>query len=67
MKALVGTLNQEKALVGALSVIVKTGCGSNGSFYGTTSERVHLVVGHEEVDLVHPGLRGHDTAVYVLY
>ena len=35
MKALVGAFNQEKALVGAFSVIVKTGCGSDGSFYST--------------------------------
>ena len=28
MKALVGAFNQEKALVGAFSVIVKTDCGS---------------------------------------
>ena len=36
MKALVGTFNQEKALVGAFSVIVKTGCGTNGSICGTS-------------------------------
>ena len=35
MKALVGAFNQEKALVGAFSVIVKTGCGTDGSFYST--------------------------------
>ena len=35
MKALVGTFNQEKALVGAFSVIVKTDCGTDGSFYST--------------------------------
>ena len=35
MKVLVGTFNQEKALVGAFSVIVKTGCGTDGSFYST--------------------------------
>ena len=33
--ALVGTFNQEKALVGAFSVIVKTDCGTDGSFYST--------------------------------
>ena len=38
MKALVDTLNQEKALVGAFSVIVKTGCGTDGSFYSTSME-----------------------------
>ena len=38
MKALVGAFNQEKALVGAFSVIVKTGCGTDGSFYGTSRE-----------------------------
>ena len=37
MKALVGAFNQEKALVGAFSVIVKTGCGgTDGSFYSTS-------------------------------
>ena len=35
MKALVGAFNQEKALVGAFSVIVKTDCGTDGSFYST--------------------------------
>ena len=28
-------MNQEKALVGAFSVIVKTDCGTDGSFYST--------------------------------
>ena len=37
MKALVGAFNQEKALVGAFSMIVKTGCGTDGSFYSTRS------------------------------
>ena len=32
----VGTFNQEKALVGAFSVIVKTGCETDGSFYSTS-------------------------------
>ena len=36
MKALVGAFNQEKALVGAFSVIVNTGCGTDGSFYSTS-------------------------------
>ena len=31
MNALVGTFKQEKALVGAFSVIVKTGCGTDRS------------------------------------
>ena len=35
MKALVGAFNQEKALVGAFSVIVKTDCETDGSFYST--------------------------------
>ena len=38
MKALVGAFNQEKALVGAFSVIVKTGFGTNGSFYSTKQD-----------------------------
>ena len=36
MKAVVAAFNQEKALVGAFSVIVKTGCGTDGSFYSTS-------------------------------
>ena len=32
MKALVGTFNQEKALVGAFSVIVKTHCETDGAY-----------------------------------
>ena len=31
MKALVGTFNKEKVLVGAFSVIVKTDCEADGS------------------------------------
>ena len=37
MKALVGTFNQEKALVGAFSVIVKTGCGIDGALHSSTT------------------------------
>ena len=33
VKALVGAFNQEKALVGAFSVIAKTDCETDGSFY----------------------------------
>ena len=33
MKALVGAFNQEKALAGSFSMIVKTGCGTDGSFH----------------------------------
>ena len=35
MKALVGAFNQKKALVGAFSVIVKTGCGTDGALHST--------------------------------
>ena len=35
MKALVGAFNQEKALVGAFSVILKTGCGTDGALHST--------------------------------
>ena len=42
MKALVGAFNQEKALLEAFSVIVKTGCGTNGALY-TISEHKHSV------------------------
>ena len=43
MKALVGAFNQEKALVGAFSVIVKTSCGTDGSFYSTSMQCGHGV------------------------
>ena len=35
MKALVGAFNEEKALVGAFSVIMKTGCGTDGALHST--------------------------------
>ena len=38
MKALVGAFNQEKALVGAFSVIVKTDCGTDGALHSTEQE-----------------------------
>ena len=39
VKALVGALNQEKALVGAFSVIVHctTGCGTDGALHSTNT------------------------------
>ena len=40
VKALVGAFNQEKALVGAISVIVKTGCGTDGSICGTNQDTI---------------------------
>ena len=42
MKALVGAFNQEKALVGAFSVIVKTSCETDGSFYSTNGDLFHI-------------------------
>ena len=45
VKALVGAFNQEKALVGAFSVIVKTGCGTDGSFYSTNLNRFNWMTG----------------------
>ena len=38
MKALVGALNQEKALVRAFSMIVKIDCETDGSFYSTNMQ-----------------------------
>ena len=40
MKVLVGAFNQEKALVGAFSVIVKTGCGTDGALHSTKHDPV---------------------------
>ena len=39
MKALEGVFNQEKALVGAFPVIVKTGCGTDGALHSTNSDK----------------------------
>ena len=44
MKAVVAAFNQEKALVGAFSVIVETDCGTDGSFYSTTHNTPHSPV-----------------------
>ena len=48
MKAVVAAFNQEKALVGAFSVIVKTDCGTDGSFYSTNQDQQlpGLAAGH---------------------
>ena len=35
---LVGTINQEKVLVGAFSVMVKIDCETDGSFYSTNMQ-----------------------------
>ena len=35
MKAVVAAFDQEKALVGAFSMIVKNDCETDGSFYST--------------------------------
>ena len=43
MKALVGAFNQEKALVGAFSVIVKTDCETDGSFYSTMQDGTMMI------------------------
>ena len=42
------SFNQEKALAGAFSVIVKTGCGTDGSFYSTSkvSSQFHCNTPH---------------------
>ena len=43
MKALVGAFNQEKALVGAFFVIVKTDCETDEALHSTTSDTQTLV------------------------
>ena len=42
MKALVGAFNQEKALVGAFSVIGKTDCETDGALNSTSAEPQYL-------------------------
>ena len=44
MKALVGAFNQEKALVEAFSVIVKTGCETDGALHSTS----HIITATED-------------------
>ena len=47
VKALVGAFNQEKAPVGAFSVIVKTGCGTDGTLHSTNHELGRRVTENE--------------------
>ena len=51
MKAVVATFNQEKALAGAFSVIVKAGYETDGSFYSTTRLRTAC---HLSANTEHP-------------
>ena len=51
MKALVGAFNQEKALVGAFSVIVKTGRGTDGALHITNSHIVQPEDGGVNLDM----------------
>ena len=55
MKAVVAAFNQEKALVGAFSVIVRTtGCGTDGSICGTNIySTMHILYLLDNVVLVH--------------
>ena len=50
MKELVGAFNQEKALVGAFSVIVKTGCGTDGALHSTIPDEAEHA---QDVDAHH--------------
>ena len=60
MKALVGAFNQEKALVGAFSVIVKTDCGTNGALHSTTDYCVTVLFRLRGTLLPRPGLSDED-------
>ena len=67
MKVLVGAFNQEKALVGALSVIiVKTDCETDGSFYSTSQDcRISAGAGGVEAEVCEVFLAlGHHLAVH---
>ena len=44
VKALEGIFNQEKAIVGAFSVIVKTDCEADGSFAALVLERAAAIL-----------------------
>ena len=46
LKALVGAFNQEKALVGAFSVNVKTGCGTDGALHSTRQNTLYKLYIH---------------------
>ena len=43
MTALVGAFNQERAIVGAFSVIVKTDCETDGALHSTSNKLFHLL------------------------
>ena len=43
VKALVGAINQEKALVGAFYMIVKTSCGTDGALHSTSHHYPTLI------------------------
>ena len=45
MKALVGAFNQERALVGAFSINVKTGCGTDRALHSTILHLLMLQAG----------------------
>ena len=57
MKALVGAFNQEKALVGAFSVIVKTDCETDGSFNSTTKDVKYWAEFQTGVKIFEPWMR----------
>ena len=44
MKALVGAFNQEKALVMAFSMIVKTGCETDGALHSTSRNGLSVIM-----------------------
>ena len=52
VKALVGAFNQEKALVGAFSVILKTGCGTDGALHSTNLAAICIHYYHLYADSV---------------
>ena len=65
MKAVVAAFNQEKALVGAFSVIVKTDCETDGSFYSTRRDppRVTLLLALRLAEALSPvGAAAHQAA-----
>ena len=58
MKALVGAFNQEKALVGAFSVIVKTDCETDGALHSTSRDRRIVYTSSVYIKPKHRPVRG---------
>ena len=70
MKAVVAAFNQEKALVGAFSVIVKTDCETDGALHSTSSVAMrstcHITVGLQRRSAGHRQILSMDETLSII-